>query len=378
MNSLKTGLSRRDCLRWGTGLVLAGLAPGARGELPSPAPTDIPVQGFVPAARPGELLREFVYESAPFPSCHASTIAETQSGLITAWFGGTAEGNRDVCIYVSRRHDDGWSVPRQVANGYVEREDRTYPCWNPVLYLMRDGMLYLFYKVGPKPHSWWGMVRSSTDQGRTWSAPRKLPPGYLGPVRAKPVQLHDGTLLCGSSTEHAGWQVQMETTRNPFHNWSRTRPLNRGDEWGAIQPTILLHNADKVQILCRSRQRVILESWSGDGGETWSPLSRTRLPNPSAGIDAVKLADGRFLLVYNHAEQGRGRLNVALSPDGRQWEAAHVLEDEDGEFSYPAAILTRDRRVHITYTWNRRKVRHVVLDPGQLVTRPFVDGAWPG
>lgn len=196
----------------------------------------------------------------------------------------------------------------------------------------------------------------------------------MGPVRAKPVELGDGTLLCGSSTEHDGWRVQMERFRDG--EWSRTEPLNDAAEWGAIQPTILQHGPEVIQILCRSRQQVILEAWSRDGGRTWSRLSPTPLPNPSSGIDAVRLQDGRFLLVYNHTRRGRDRLNVAVSRDGRTWEAALLLENEPGEYSYPAVIEARDGRVHATYTWQRRRIRHVVIDPARLETRPIVNGEW--
>lgn len=325
-----------------------------------------------------ETAREFIYETAPFPACHASTVVETRQGLMAAWFGGSNEGNSDVCIYTSHRHEGGWTPPVKVADGWVEKDGRRYPCWNPVLFLPRQGPLFLFYKVGPRPSSWWGLVRTSTDHGRTWSEPTRLPPGILGPIRAKPIQLPSDRLLCPSSTEHAGWQVQMEFTRDPLRGWSKTEPLNRADEWGAIQPTILHHGQGEIQILCRSKQGSILESWSADEGKSWSPLVRTTLPNNNSGIDAVKLADGRFLLVYNHLERGRHFLNVALSQGGRRWLAAHVLENEPGEFSYPAAILARDGLVHITYTWNRRRIRHVALDPERLQARPFVEGAWPG
>src|SRR5271168_2728039 len=54
---------------------------------------------------------EFIFQIAPFPSCHASTIAETKSGLVAAWFGGTAERNPDVCIYVSRMENGHWTPP---------------------------------------------------------------------------------------------------------------------------------------------------------------------------------------------------------------------------------------------------------------------------
>ncbi len=105
----------------------------------------------------------------------------------------------------------------------------------------------------------------------------------------------------------------------------------------------------------------------------------TELPNASVGTDAVTLNDGRFLLVYNHTATGRSPLNVAISTDGHQWMAGPVLENEPGrEFSYPAVIQTRDGLVHITYTWRRERIRHVVIDPRALALRPIVNGNWPG
>ena len=91
-------------------------------------------------------------------------------------------------------------------------------------------------------------------------------------------------------------------------------------------------------------------------------MTLTPLPNPSAGTDAVTLRDGRHLLVYNHTAEGRTPLNVAVSKDGRTWEPALTLEQEPGEYSYPAIIQTADGRVHITYTWKRQRIKHVVLD----------------
>ncbi|MFZ4646070.1 MAG: sialidase, partial [Gemmataceae bacterium] len=53
-------------------------------------------------APPGLVKTEFVYETAPFPSCHATTIVETRDGLVAAWFGGTEERNPDVGIWTSQ------------------------------------------------------------------------------------------------------------------------------------------------------------------------------------------------------------------------------------------------------------------------------------
>jgi predicted neuraminidase len=103
----------------------------------------------------------------------------------------------------------------------------------------------------------------------------------------------------------------------------------------------------------------------------------TSLPNPDSGIDAVTLADGRALLVYNHAPTRRTPLNIAVSDDGEEWQAVHTLEADDGEFSYPAVIQASDGKVHITYTWNRLSIRHVVLDPEQMQPVAMPQGLWP-
>lgn len=303
---------------------------------------------------------ELIYERAPFPSCHASTIEETKGGLVAAWFGGTDEGEPDVGIWLARHENGQWTAPVEVANG-VQTDGKRHPCWNPVLFQPKEGPLMLFYKVGPSPSRWWGMLMTSTDQGKTWSKPTRLPEDILGPIRSKPVQLADGTILCGSSTEHAGWKIHFERTRDLGKTWTRTQANSDPKEFEAIQPTILLHK-DRLQALCRSRQGRITEVWSEDDGLTWSPMKATVLPNPSAGVDAVTLRDGRHLLVYNHTARGRSPLNVAISSDGKEWQPLVTLESEPGEYSYPAAIQTRDGLVHITYTWKRQRIKHVVLD----------------
>lgn len=318
----------------------------------------------------------FIFEQAPFPSCHASTIAETKTGLVAAWFGGTRERNPDVGIWVARRGKNGWSAPVEAANGIQSTGER-FPCWNPVLYQAERGPLLLFYKVGPSPSEWWGMMTTSTDNGATWTNTRRLPAGILGPIKNKPVRLKDGSLLSGSSTENAGWVVHMEVTKDLGKTWQRSEPLNDRAQFGAIQPTILVHRSGAIQILCRSRQKRITECWSTDGGKTWGAMKTTSLPNPSAGIDAVMLKDGRAFVVYNHTESARSPLNVAVSSDGKSWKAALVLEDQPGEYSYPAVIQTSDNLVHVTYTWKRQRIKHVVIDPTKLTTRDMTDGHWP-
>jgi predicted neuraminidase len=329
---------------------------------------------------------EFIYETAPFPSCHASTIAETKSGLVAAWFGGTAERNPDVCIYVSRNENGHWTAPVEVANGVGFATNR-FPCWNPVLFQPRTGPLLLFYKVGPSPALWWGMMTVSGDDGKTWSKPQRLPDGILGPVKNKPVQLANGDMLCPSSTEgEGGWRVHFERTGDLGRTWQATGPVNDGKEIGAIQPSILFYPGGKLQALGRTRQGKIFQIWSDDEGRTWGRMTLTSLPNPDSGTDAVTLKGGRQLLVYNHntrdqtSNKGRSPLNVAVSKDGNNWQAALILEDDPtapNGFAYPAVIQTSDGLVHITYTWKRQRIKHIVLDPAKLELGSLLQGEWP-
>lgn len=311
---------------------------------------------------------EFIYETAPFPSCHASTIAETPQGLITAWFGGTHERHKDVGIWTSRLVDGKWTAPMEVANG-VQSETLRYPCWNPVLFQMPGAELLLFYKVGPSPAEWWGMLMRSTDGGQSWSKSEKLPDGILGPIKNKPVLLQDGTLLCPSSSEHDGWRVHFELSKDAGRTWSKTPAINDGKEFSAIQPSVLFHADGRLQILCRSKNGYVLEAFSTDQGKSWSPLKKTSLPNPNSGTDALTLQDGRQLIVYNHVTKrsrqwggDRSPLNIALSKDGKNWKQLMALEEEPKqEFSYPAVIQGSDGRIHITYTWKRQRIKYASL-----------------
>jgi predicted neuraminidase len=330
------------------------------------------------APQPGLVKSEFIYETAPFPSCHASTIAQITNGsLVAAWFGGTHERHPDVGIWLSRQVGGRWTPPIEVANG-VESPTNRYPCWNPVLFQSKSGPLLLFFKVGPSPGSWWGMLMTSDDGGETWTKPRALPKGILGPIKNKPVQLLKGDIYCSSSTETGGWRVHFERTSDLGQTWQATPPVNDGKEIGAIQPSILFHEGNRLQAVGRTKQGHIFQIWSEDNGVTWGNMTFSSLPNPNSGIDAVTLHDGRQLLVYNHTSKGRSPLNVAISPDGKEWEAGLILEDEPGkEFSYPAVIQTDDGLVHITYTWERRRIKHAVVNLAELRLLPISQGMWP-
>ncbi len=330
----------------------------------------------------GVYANEFIYEQAPFVEAHASTVEETPKGIVAAWFGGTKERNPDVCIYFSRKEKDMWSTPVEVANG-IQPDGSRKACWNPVLFQIPGGDLLLFYKIGLDVADWKGYVIRSKDSGNTWSAPEVLPEGFLGPVKNKPVMLKDGTVISPSSTEGNGWKVHFEVSTDSCKTWKKVGPINDGKELLAIQPSIVFLKDGRLQMLCRSRNCAVLQSFSSDNGKTWTPMEKTSLPNNNSGTDAVTLKDGRILLVYNHVLPPKGEtkgerspLNIALSKDGKSWYAALTLEDEPGQYSYPSVIQSKDGLVHIVYTWKRKRIKYVSLDPSHLKMKKINNGKW--
>lgn len=322
-----------------------------------------------PVHHPEHVLEEsFLYEKASFPQCHASTIAETPSGdLVSAFFGGTAEKNPDVCIWVCRKEkgSDTWSQPQLVADG-IQSPTLRYPCWNPVLFQIPGGDLMLFYKVGPTIPEWVGYIRRSKDGGRTWSEPQRLPDGILGAIKNKPVMIGN-RIICPSSTEKDHWRIHFEISDDGGYTWRKVGPVAAPEEFQLIQPSILVHKDGSLQALCRTKNNYVGCTWSRDNGETWSEVELLDVYQNQSGLDAVTLADGTFALVYNNAPQRptepkgpRTPLNLALSKDGIHWEDVLVIEDSPiSQYSYPSVIQGADGSLHIVYTWRRTRIKYV-------------------
>jgi predicted neuraminidase len=332
---------------------------------------------------------EFVFApgSTSFPQSHASTVVELENGdLLAAWFGGAHEGAPDVAIWSARFHGGRWSVPEAIAR------EHGMPTWNPVLFHTLDGRFWLYYKAGENAASWSAARRVSTDEGKTWSPPERQPAGLLGPIRAKPLVMADGTIVAGSSVEaYKTWACWIERSTDGGVTWTKIGPITlteaqdnaeppsidmrletsearekeiAGREFkGIIQPTVVSLGGQHLRLYARSRSRSakIMVADSQNGGLTWSRTRFLQVPNNNSGLDVVVLRDGRVVLLCNDVPNGRTPLTLLESRDGEHFKPFATLEDSPGEYSYPALIQRRDGDLEMTYTWQRTAIKHVHL-----------------
>lgn len=406
---------------------------------------------------------EFLYEKAAFPSCHSASITECENGdLLATYFGGSYEGCEDMCIWVQRKkliqrgrkgqrhlYEEGWSEPQLVADGALSPEmgkgwrewaaskqhhsinefqkmtdhksdTLRKACYNPVLYQVPGGNLYLFYKVGKDVRDWTGYVMCSKDNGYTWSSHRdsipaadyellyKLPAGsieqdsLLGPIKNQPIFLpvgfkcKNGTILekarilaptsketaYHSKVKAGQWRCYVEVSEDMGQTWALSPAVPQSKEMKTIQPALLVHRDGRIQMLCRTSTPAkdrgdlacIATSFSEDGGLTWSEMQLIEgLPNNNSGIDAVTLEDGTFALIYNpfgcvdwkeksdptRNKQLRNPLQIAVSADGLHWKPALRLESSPiSQYSYPSMIVGSDGTLHCIYTWRRQRIKY--------------------
>ena len=298
----------------------------------------------------------FVFaKDAFFNSCHASTVAQLSDGsLVCAWFAGAKESDPDVDIWQSRWDGTSWSDPRVVVSC-------AQALWNPVLFAEGDE-LSLFYRRGVNVPGWTSLVVRSTDGGWTYGLPEKLPAGYMGPIKNKPVRMSNGEWLCGSSVEPE-WACRMEVYAPATNQWLSSASVavpELPDGKGLIQPGVWESEPGHIHALMRSTEGHVYRADSADYGRTWTTPVPTDLPNNNSGLDATRLEDGRVALVYNPVEKNWGPrtpLHLVLSADnGATWGEPIVLEDEPGEYSYPGIIAVPGGLV-TCYTHCRKQIR---------------------
>jgi len=337
----------------------------------------------VPANGSPFLLEETVNPDSPYAMSHVASLSELPDGRLAAtWYAGSREGAGDVAIYFSTRSptDTRWSLPRAIVtresaardlNRYIKKVGNAVVFANPVGKL---SLLYVTVSIG----GWSGSslnLTTSVDGGATWSQSQRL---TLSPF----FNLSELAKNAPAALIYGSWAVPI------YHELISTFPevlwLDETEEgvrvtksrvsagWFGYQPALTPLTASTALAVLRTDDdsKAVSVARTDDGGETWSTPNSLSLPNPDAGLDAIRLTDGRLLLAFNDSTTGRENLRLALSTDeGQTWtRIATVVEEAGADFSYPFLMQASNGDVHLVYTWKRAAIRHVVFNT------PWLDG----
>lgn len=294
---------------------------------------------------------------------HASTIEIMDNGdLISAWFGGSGEGDDDVRIWYSVYSNGSWSSAAQVPS------DDTVAHWNPVLQNFGE-YVRLYYKVGTDTEIWVTKYTDTYDNGKTWTPAKELVEGDTsggrGPVKNKCLVTKDGKIIAPASTEQGEWKSFFDISVDGGKTWMKTDFV--ASDASMIQPALWEDQDGNIHAFFRTKSGKLYRSDSYDGGYTWCEAYKTDLPNNNSGVDVVMTDNGWLWLAYNPISVNglRYKLRLAVSKDnGETWEKVTEL-DSSGfifyEYSYPA-IVAEGNRLYITYTYKRSKIKYVFVD----------------
>ena len=324
-------------------------------------------------------------------SVHAASLITLNDGALRAfWFAGSREGAPDVVINsaVFDPHSGSWSTPTVIIDRIgAEKGLVRYiaKLGNPVPSRMADGRLQLFF-VTVSIGGWAGSSIStmiSGDEGLTWSRPQRLITSPLlnlsTLVKSPALQFGDGRL--GLPAYHEWIGRFGELLRVEAAQVIDKRRMSSGRS--AIQPVILVSDLQTATALFRQTRssgqaKNIPVSLTQNAGQSWQQSEDLAIANPNSALAGLTLKNGIRLLVLNNIEAGRYRLVLLMKqPQSEQWQVIQVLEDDEAlpneqrkEFSYPYLVSADGNDVHLVYTWDRKKIRHVHFSSAWL-TRAY-------
>ena len=327
----------------------------------------------IPAQQEGPVFDAHWVSNNETNEAHSASIAITDGKPVAVWYGGTEEGHRDVAIF-SSSFDGKWATPRVIADrNSTEQALGRYirKVGNPTLYSWPDGRLGLYY-VSVSIGGWAASsinYMESFDQGMQWASPIRLVTSpFLNIstlVRTKGLPLSDGGVQLPVYHEFLGKFSETLTLSSDLTVMDKVR-ISRGKH--SLQPAITnLDESSAIGLLRYSGDPPgrVLSVFSQDAGAHWSTPVRTELPNPDSAVSIINPGNGYLLLALNDLEDGRHRLSLAMG-SAAEWKIVKVLEEETAtnldheyEFSYPSMTIDPDGFIHLVYTWNQKRIKHL-------------------
>jgi len=319
---------------------------------------------------------------------HPAAFTELSNGdLYLSFYGGEGEYDPNTAVWGARlpKGTTKWTTPVIIADTPFRSDG------NPVVWEDPDQILWLFYNVryGETWSDTMIKFKISRDEGHTWSDSDNLTFERGTMVRARPILLNNGDYLLGVYKETGNdREVVGSETKSFFLRyvkkegvWKETNRVK--SRVGNLQPSPVQIDDNYLVAYCRRGgdyndhpDNFLVRTESRDGGWTWSEGTDSGFPNPNAATDFIKLQNGHLLLVYNHSTNDRMPLTVAISTDNDKSypHSRDILNNPGNTAAYPMAIQTKDEKIHVIYTSDRRSIiHHVTFDESAILGHTRVE-----
>ena len=314
------------------------------------------------------------------------SVIQTPSGrLFCCWYSGGADEGPENFIIVAYSDDHGESWSDAVA--VIEPEDKFTRAFDPAIFITPSGRLFLFWGQSYSPENRkvidnrCGVFFTELlnhDQPAAdwkWSKSKRIADGLM---LNKPTVLKNNSIalpiyvcrknLVGVEEDISISGTKMYVSEDEFRTFREVgKSLMPLEEADFDEHSIIEKEDGSLWMIIRSRNGNH-ETFSFDGGKTWTEPVKSAITGPCARLRIFRLKSGRLLLInhlvsadpekYSHA---RKDLAAMLSDDdGRTWYGNLMLDARSG-VSYPDGMEGNDGFIYIVHDHERYLQGEVLL-----------------
>lgn len=288
--------------------------------------------------------------------------------------------------------DDGGNSFRS-GEVVVEHPDPECRIYDPCLWIDPHKVLWMSWTQARgfndgRSGVWVSLCKDPDAEVLEWTEPRRIANGIMmnkPTVTSKNEWLFPTAIWCDTSgsipAERHG--LENEQFSNVYASTDEGKTITlRGHADipnRSFDENMIVEKKDHTLWMLTRTFDGIGESFSTDGGYTWSEGRKSHIDGPCSRFHIRRLKSGRLLMInHYHFDQridlddimsqgnvkswkGRSHLTALLSEDDGQTWPYSLLLDERNEVSYPDAKEAMDGYIYVTYDWERVTQREILM-----------------
>jgi hypothetical protein len=309
---------------------------------------------------------DFIYNPVGFDGhVHASSICEHNGEIYTAWYAYKEKEHEGGQIVVSKYNKTTGDWPK---GQFILKSTQGASTGNPVIFSYQ-GSLHIFFVI--LKSFYWDSAEiyhvQRDEATKEWGSINKVNTPEAMMIRHRPLVIN-GKGIVPAYDEKSMSTVLYEFTNEPA-NWSKYSEF----EGQYIQGDLIAFNDMEWQMYlrCAGENNKVMKALSTNKGLNWDFARETNLHCPLSGIAAIKLDSGNIIVCNNNTEKHqRWPLSLSISiSKGAFFEPTWDVDTSEIELSYPSLLQSSDGKIHLTYTYNRKMIKHIELTEEELLEK---------